>query len=117
MAEMVQVELVVPADVIVSTQAEMVVLPGSEGQFGVLPHHAPIRAGLQRGVVEFYQDGQVATRVMIDGGLADVSPEKLVILAERAEPLDKAQASLLDQRAAHAEGDEADFLKAVRAAL
>ena len=72
MAQTTQLELVTPARVMVSKPVEMVVIPGSEGFFGVLAHHAPVLANLQRGVVEVYKGGKVIDRIMIDGGVADV---------------------------------------------
>ena len=54
MAETTQLELVTPARVMLSKSVEMVVIPGSEGLFGVLAHHAPVLANLQRGVVEVH---------------------------------------------------------------
>ncbi|GIS17872.1 MAG: hypothetical protein CM15mP119_2760 [Alphaproteobacteria bacterium] len=63
----------------------MVVIPGSEGVFGVLPRHSALLANLQRGVVEVYEGGKVIDRLMIDGGIADVTPDSVTILTERAE--------------------------------
>ena len=62
----------------------MVVAPGVEGLFGVLPRHAPLLAGLERGIVEVHEDGKITNRFMIDGGLADVSAASITILAEQA---------------------------------
>ena len=117
MAETTQLELVTPARVIVQQAVEMVVAPGVEGLFGVLPRHAPLLADLTRGVVELHQNGKVSDRYMIDGGLADVSGESVTILAERAIHLGSADSKKLKTEAAHASEDEAAFLNAVIAAL
>lgn len=113
MAQTTQLELVTPARVMVSKPVEMVVIPGSEGLFGVLAHHAPVLANLQRGVVEVYDGGEVIDRIMIDGGVADVSSEGVTILAERAENLDTASSEEILDRALSSTGAEADFLKVV----
>ena len=117
MAETTQLELVTPASVMARQDVEMVVAPGVDGLFGVLPRHAPLLAGLKRGVVELYQNGKVSDRYMIDGGLADVSGESVTILAERAIHLDSADSAQLKTQATHASEDEAAFLNEVIAAL
>lgn len=117
MAETTQLELVTPARVMVQKAAEMVVAPGVEGLFGVLPRHAPLLADLARGIIEVHENGKIVNRYMIDGGLADVTPEAVTILAERAEDLDAADAGELNTRADTAPEAEADFLRAVAAAL
>ena len=108
-----QFELVTPARVMVSKPVEMVVIPGSEGLFGVLAHHAPMLANLQRGIVEVYEGGRVIDRIMIDSGVADVSFEGVTILAERAENLDTASSQEVRERALSSTGAEADFLNVV----
>ena len=117
MAEMTKIELVTPARIMLTLSAEMVVMPGIEGLFGVLPRHAPMLAGLQRGVVEIYEAGQITNRIMIDGGLADVTGESVTILAERAEDLSQVSKQDLTMRANTAPETEADFLRAVEGAL
>lgn len=117
MAETTQLELVTPARVMAQQAVEMIVAPGVEGLFGVLPRHAPLLADLARGVVELHQNGRVSDRYMIDGGLADVSGERVTILAERAIHLDSADSNQLRKEVAQASEDEAEFLNAVIAAL
>ena len=117
MAETTQLELVTPARILVQKAAEMVVAPGVEGLFGVLPRHAPLLADLARGVIEVYENGKIVNRYMIDGGLADVTPEAITILAERAEDLESVDAADLNIRADSAPEDEAEFLRAVAASL
>ena len=121
MAETTAFELVTPARVMISRDAGMVVAPGVEGLFGVLPRHAPLISTLQRGVVEVYDNGQVSERIMVDGGIADVKEDRCTILAERAEKLDASRKSDLEAQMSAAEADgkdnDVDFLKAVIAAL
>ena len=117
MAETTQLELVTPARVIAQKAVQMVVAPGIEGLFGVLPRHAPLLAGLERGIVEVYEDGKITDRIMIDGGFADVSGESVTIMAERAIDLGTADATTLKETAAAANEAEADFLNAVIARL
>ena len=117
MTETTKMELVTPGRVIISKSVEMVVIPGSEGFFGVLPRHSALLANLQRGVIEVYEGGKVIDRLMIDGGIADVTPENVTILTERAEDLNKVNAQEIGERARAAGDAESDFLKDVEAAL
>ena len=117
MAETTQLELVTPIRIMAQQAVEMVVAPGVEGLFGVLPRHASLLADLERGVVELHQNGKVTDRFMIDGGLADVSGESVTILAERAIHLGSADVAQLKTQAAEASGDEAAFLNAAIAVL
>ena len=117
MAETTQFELVTPARIMVQKAVQMVAAPGVEGLFGVLPRHAPLLAGLERGIVEVHEDGKITDRFMIDGGLADVSAESITILAEQAIDLSTADAAVLKETAATANEAEADFLNAVIAEL
>ena len=117
MAETTYLELVTPARIIAQKNVQMVVAPGVEGLFGVLPRHASMLADLARGVVEVHEDGKVTERYMIDGGLADVSGDSVTILAERAVNLGATDAAKIRESAAAASGAEADFFNAVAAAL
>jgi F-type H+-transporting ATPase subunit epsilon len=121
MADTTAFELVTPARVMISRDAGMVVAPGVEGLFGVLPRHAPLISTLQRGVVEVYDNGQVTDRIMVDGGIADVAEDRCTILAERAEKLDADNQAAVEAQlqAAKDNGQESvvDFLEAVLVAL
>ena len=117
MAETTELELVTPSCILAQKAVQMVVAPGVEGLFGVLPRHAPLLAGLERGVVEVHEDGKVIDRIMIDGVLADVSGETVTIMAERAVDLATVDVAALKKTAATASEAEADFLNAVIAAL
>ena len=113
MAETTQLELVTPARIMAQKSVQMVIAPGVEGLFGVLPRHASLLADLTRGIVEVYEDGKVTDRFMIDGGIADVSGESVTILAERAIDLGSADVAVLKEKAANANEAEAAFLNAV----
>ena len=117
MSETTQLELITPAKIMVKRSVEMVVAPGVEGLFGVLPRHAPTLADLARGIIEVHENGTIVNRYMIDGGLADVTPEAVTILAQNAEDLDTADAAEINTRANAAPDAEADFLRAVAAAI
>jgi len=87
MAETTQFELVSPEKLVVSKAVEMVVVPGSEGYFGVLPRHAPMISTLSSGVIDIYEGGSVTEKIFVAGGFAEVTEERCTILAEEARNL------------------------------
>ena len=112
MIETTRLEVVTPFSILMERPVEMVVVPGVEGLFGVLPRHAPLLADLARGVVEVYEGGRIKDRFFIDGGIVDVSGESVVIMAERALHLDGIDMTILKERATNTEESEAEFLNA-----
>jgi F-type H+-transporting ATPase subunit epsilon len=87
MADKVQFELVSPERLLVSESVDMVVVPGSEGDFGVLPGHAPFISTVRPGVIEVYEGNTVTERIFVAGGFAEVTGERCTVLAEEAAPL------------------------------
>jgi len=77
-------EVVTPDRMVLSTQAEVVVLPGAEGQFGVLPGHIPFLSALEIGEM-YYKAGGKTEYLAVSGGFAEVTGEKVTIVAESAE--------------------------------
>ena len=98
MSDTTNLEVVTPSMVIVSEPVEMVVVPGSDGQIGALPRHSKVMSTLDRGVVDIYNDSKVTSRIMIDGGIAEINETSVIILAERAEKLDKANKQNLEEQ-------------------
>ena len=68
-------ELVSPERVLASVHADMVVVPGEDGDFGVLVEHAPLLSLLRPGVISIYQGQQVEQRIFVEGGFAEVNPK------------------------------------------
>jgi F-type H+-transporting ATPase subunit epsilon len=77
-------EVVTPDRLVLSTQADVVVLPGVEGQFGVLPGHIPFLSALEIGEM-YYKAGGKTEYLAVSGGFAEVTGEKVTIVAESAE--------------------------------
>ena len=78
-------ELVSPERKLMSGPAKMVIIPGEEGDFGVLPGHSALVASIRPGVVEVTMaDSETPQRIFIAGGFADVSPMNCTVLAEEA---------------------------------
>ena len=113
MAETTNLEIVTPSMVIVSEPVEMVVVPGSDGRIGALPRHSQVMSTLERGVVEVYNDNKVSSRIMIDGGIAEINPNSVVILAERAEKLDKTNKQILNEKLLAFQAQENEIDKSI----
>ena len=77
-------EVVTPDRLVLSTQAEVVVCPGVEGQFGVLPGHIAFLSALDIGEM-YYKAGGKTEYLAVSGGFAEVTGEKVTIVAESAE--------------------------------
>ena len=80
-----KLEVITPTQTMINEEVEMVVVPGSEGHFGVLPLHAHTLSSLDRGIVTVYENNDASNEIIIDGGIADVTPQGCSILVERAE--------------------------------
>jgi len=120
MAGTVQIEIVTPEKYVVQDEAQIVMAPGVQGEFGVLVGHTPFLTALKTGAVH-YTDAQGAEHyVFVSGGFAEALPNKVTILAESAErrrdidieraraALERAQKRLADLRAK----EEVDFARA-----
>jgi F-type H+-transporting ATPase subunit epsilon len=79
-----QLEVVTPDRLVLSTEADVVVCPGVEGQFGVLPGHIPFLSALEIGEM-YYRKGGQTEYLAVSGGFAEVTGEKVTIVAESAE--------------------------------
>jgi F-type H+-transporting ATPase subunit epsilon len=84
MAEKVEFELVSPERLLVSEHVDMVVVPGSEGDFGALPWHAPMITAVRPGVIDMYVNNQIKDRIFVSGGFAEVTETRCTVIAEEA---------------------------------
>ena len=105
MAESVKFELVSPEKLLLSLEAEMVVVPGEAGDFGVLPGHSPLISTIRNGVIEVTVNGQVTERIFVAGGFAEVANDKLTVLAEEAVPVSKLDRAKVAQQLKDAQED------------
>lgn len=97
MADKVAFDLVAPEQLLLSEDVEMVVLPGVEGDIGVLPGHAPVITQIRMGTICVFESGQVVKRLFVEGGFAEVMPERCTVLAEDATSLDDIETSAVEQ--------------------
>jgi F-type H+-transporting ATPase subunit epsilon len=133
MTDKIPFDIVSPERLLLSDEADMVTVPGSEGEFGVLAGHMPLISTLRPGVIAI-KGGVMSgdSRFFVLGGFAEASPVKLTILAEEAIPIEKIDAAALEQRIRNSEedlglakteadrarvGEQLDHLRQLRAAL
>lgn len=97
----IHVEIVTPERMLLSADVDMVTLPGSDGQMGILRGHAPLLSTLDIGEIILHT-GSDAQHIAVGGGVVEVRPDKVTILAdiaERAEEIDEARAAAARERA------------------
>jgi F-type H+-transporting ATPase subunit epsilon len=90
-------ELVSPAKLVFSGEANQVDVPGLEGDFGVFAGHAPFVATLRPGILTVYGDGE-PQRFVVLGGFAEVSPDGLTVLADVATTVAEADRAMIAAR-------------------
>lgn len=105
MADRISFDLVSPERLLLSEDAEMVTLPGTEGDLGVLAGHEPLITTLRPGIIDVKGGGNREERFFVLGGFADINPGKLTVLAEEAFPLASISAADVDQRIANVRED------------
>ena len=114
-------ELVTPTALAVSEDVDMVVVPGSEGDFGVLAGHTPILTTVRPGVINMYTDGTITKSLFVEGGFAEANPERCTVLADGATDVSELVASDADARLTAAreafEGADEDGKKAAEKEL
>ncbi|MGU3492534.1 F0F1 ATP synthase subunit epsilon [Xanthobacteraceae bacterium A53D] len=100
-------ELVSPEKLVYSGQVTEVIVPGTEGEFGVMAGHAPFISTLSAGVLTIRGDG-AEKRLFVRGGFAEANPQGLTVLAEQATPVEQIDRAALQQLIKDAQEDVAD---------
>jgi F-type H+-transporting ATPase subunit epsilon len=106
----IDLEIVSPEKLLVARPVDMVVIPGSEGDLGALPGHAPTMLLLRGGTISLYENGQVTESLFVTGGFAEVTPERVTVLADETFALSELSRAEGERRlaAAKAEYDAVD---------
>ncbi|HEX2527283.1 MAG TPA: ATP synthase F1 subunit epsilon [Geminicoccus sp.] len=105
MADKVQFDLVSPERSLVSEAVDMVVVPGVDGDFGVLPQHSPMMTLLRPGVITTYEGDRPVKRIFVAGGFAEANPAGVIVLAEAADVVGEVTADQARQLLRNAEED------------
>jgi len=106
-------DFVSPEASIVSSEVDMVLIPGIDGDAGILPDHAPFMTTLRQGIVEVtFEQGKVK-KYLVEGGFADITQDKMTILAETSLNLSdsdskvlKSEIDIINEKLASAQEDE-----------
>ncbi len=106
-------DFVSPEASIVSSEVDMVLIPGVDGDAGILPDHSPFMTTLRQGIVEVtFEQGNVK-KYLVEGGFADITQDKMTILAETSLNLSdsdskvlKSEIDIINEKLASAEEDE-----------
>ena len=101
-------ELVTPERLLLSQEADMVVVPGGAGDFGVLPRHAPLISTVRPGTIRLHDGGGDPAEIFVAGGFAEVTPERCTVLAEEAVPLAELDRAEVERELREAREDAAD---------
>ncbi|HDI60587.1 MAG TPA: F0F1 ATP synthase subunit epsilon [Desulfobacteraceae bacterium] len=119
----IRLEVVTPERQVVNEEAQIVMAPGSEGEFGVLIGHTPFMTSLKTGILRYRDSSGTERLIFVSGGFAEALPNKVTVLAESAErrrDIDVERARSALERAqkllAAAKEREIDYVRA-RAAL
>ena len=87
MAKTLIFELVSPTALLASEEVDMIVVPGEDGDFGVLPGHTPLLCNIRTGTVDIYNGGRVSKSIFVEGGFAEANDKRCTLLATRAKEL------------------------------
>jgi F-type H+-transporting ATPase subunit epsilon len=105
MAEKIAFELVSPDRLLVSEDVDMVVVPGGEGDFGVLVGHQPMISTVRPGILEVQNAGAEDRRIFVNGGFAEITGDRCAVMTEEAVPVEELDRADLEQRIKDAEED------------
>jgi F-type H+-transporting ATPase subunit epsilon len=96
-------DIVSPEKLLMSRPVDMAVIPGSEGDLGVLEGHTPMIVMLRGGVIALYQGDQITDRLFVSGGFVEITPERCTVLATDARPVGEIVRADAERRLAEAE--------------
>jgi len=89
-------ELITPSQTLVSNNFDMVVVPGEEGDFGVLPNHSNLISSIRPGILQTYNNNKIDKEYFLYKGFAEVTSDKLIVLSDTA--FDKNQFNLKKEK-------------------
>lgn len=117
MADKLNLEIITPERRVLNEKVDEIVVPGLEGELGILPQHTPLISQLQTGILT-YRQGAEKKLVHVSGGFVEVLPDQVAVLsdvAERPEEIDLERARKSRERAENriaTGGDDVDFRRA-----
>jgi F-type H+-transporting ATPase subunit epsilon len=105
-------DLVSPENLIFNDEVGMIIVPGKDGDFGVLPGHSKVMSSLRPGRVMVYgEDKNLLKAFFVSGGFAEVNPEKCIVLAESVDEINELEKDTIEKEVKELEGQESDSSK------
>ncbi len=105
-------DLVSPENLIFNDQVGMIIVPGKDGDFGVLPGHSKVMSSLRPGRVMIYGEDKILLKsFFVSGGFAEVNPEKCIVLAESVDEINSLDKAFIEKKVQELEGQEIDIAK------
>ena len=105
-------DLVSPENLIFNDEVGMIIVPGKDGDFGVLPGHSKVMSSLRPGRVMVYGEGKnLLKSFFVSGGFAEVNPEKCIVLAESVDEVNALDKSSFEKEIQELSGQENDMAK------
>ena len=105
MADKIAFELVSPDRLLISEDVDMIVVPGTEGDFGVLLGHQPMISTVRPGILEVQNSGGEDRRIFVNGGFAEITSDRCAVMTEEAVPVEDLKRGDLEKRIRDAEED------------
>tara|TARA_B100002019_G_scaffold209183_1_gene181821 strand:+ start:119 stop:517 length:399 start_codon:yes stop_codon:yes gene_type:complete len=103
-------DLVSPENLIFNDEVGMIIVPGKDGDFGVLPGHSKVMSSLRPGRVMVYGEGKnLLKSFFVSGGFAEVNPEKCIVLAESVDEVNTLDKSSIEKEIQELSGQENDI--------
>ena len=105
-------DLVSPENLIFNDEVGMIIVPGKDGDFGVLPGHSKVMSSLRPGRVMVYgQDKNLLKSFFVSGGFAEVNPEKCIVLAESVDEINTIEKAAIEKEIQDLESQDTDTSK------
>ena len=105
-------DLVSPENLIFNDEVGMIIVPGKDGDFGVLPGHSKVMSSLRPGRVMVYgEDKNLLKAFFVSGGFAEVNPEKCIVLAESVDEINTIEKQSIEKEIEKLSGQETDVAK------
>ena len=105
-------DLVSPENLIFNDEVGMIIVPGKDGDFGVLPGHSKVMSSLRPGRVMVYsEDKNLLKAFFVSDGFAEVNPEKCIVLAESVNEINSIEKVLIEKEIQELEGQESEAAK------
>lgn len=102
----IELEIVTPEKILFNKSTDMVIVPGGEGDFGVLVGHAPFLSQVRPGTIDIYDGENVSVQIFVEGGMAEVTDNRCTILAEDALMVEDIDKSFAEERLLKARADQ-----------